>query len=276
MTIEEMRIRRKELHMTLRSLAEQSGVPLPTVQKIFAGTTSSPRYRTLKALERALEPQREVEGYSLTPPEPLSVAEEPLVYGSAVPQRVKKQGEYTLEDYLALPEERRVELIDGVFYDMAAPTSPHQLIAAEIYRQLADFIRSRGGSCIPFIAPTDVQLDCDDRTIVQPDVFVVCRRDRILRARFYGAPDLVIEVLSPSTYSKDMRLKRNKYEDAGVREYWLADPDRRRVIVYLFGEPQDIFISGFDAQVPVNIFGDECLIDFREVWNMISFLYEDE
>lgn len=82
----------------------------------------------------------------------------------------KRKGEYTLEDYYNMPEDRRVELIDGGIYDMAAPTPLHQLIAGAVYAGIRAFIRENGGDCIPFIAPADVQLDCDSRTMVQPDV----------------------------------------------------------------------------------------------------------
>ena len=141
-------------------------------------------------------------------------------------QLVPEPEKMTLEDYLALPAEQRVELIDGMFYDMAAPGYRHQSIAGEIYVQLKNFVRSRKGACLPFIAPADVQLDCDDKTIVQPDVFVVCDRKRLGETRLLGAPDMCIEVLSPSTRARDMRLKRDKYEAAGVREYWLVDPEK--------------------------------------------------
>lgn len=80
--------------------------------------------------------------------------------------QVKKQGEYTLDDYYALPDERRVELIDGVIYDMASPSSVHQLIGSEIREQLKSYIKDKKGECIPFVAPIDVQLDCDDKTMV--------------------------------------------------------------------------------------------------------------
>ncbi len=277
MTLEMMKNRRNELGWTLQELSERSGVPIGTVQKIFSGTTGSPRYKTLQALEQALGGVLEQGDYGLAQPEETIVAEEQAVYGSSALKTEKKQGEYTVEDYLALPEEQRVELIDGVFYDMAAPFNTHQVIAAELFRQIANFIRDRGGACKVFISPADVQLDRDNRTMVQPDVFIVCDRDKLNRKRTFGAPDFVVEVLSDSTRSKDMLLKLRKYQAAGVREYWIIDPDRRKVIVHLFDEGfPDTFICGFDAQVPVHVLKDECLVDFREVWDAVAFLYEEE
>ena len=124
-------------------------MPLATVQKIFNGTTASPRYKTLQALEEVLGGSPDGgSAYTVTSPELLHVGEEPVIYGSSAPGREKGQGEYTLEDYLALPQERRVELIDGTFYDMAAPATPNQRIALEISRQLENFIR-RQFSAVP-------------------------------------------------------------------------------------------------------------------------------
>lgn len=190
--------------------------------------------------------------------------------------QVKKQGEYTLEDYYALPDERRVELIDGVIYDMSAPTTIHQLIGLEIWGQLQKFIRKKKGTCIPFAAPVDVQLDCDDRTMVQPDVLVVCDRDKIIKRCVYGAPDFVVEVLSPSTKRKDSIIKLSKYISAGVREYWVVDPDKKQVVVYDFQKEDYPVIYGFGGEIPVGIFDGECQIDFAEIYEYMRFLYEKE
>ena len=189
---------------------------------------------------------------------------------------MKKQGEYTLEDYYALPDERRVELIDGVIYDMSAPTTIHQMIGSEIREQLSSFIKSKKGTCIPFAAPVDVQLDCDDRTMVQPDVLVVCDRDKIIKRCIYGAPDFVVEVLSPSTKRKDGIIKLSKYISAGVREYWIVDPDKKQVVVYDFQKEDYPVIYGFGGEIPVGIFDGECRVDFAEIYEYIRFLYEKE
>ena len=115
---------------------------------------------------------------------------------------------------------------------MSAPTSVHQLLGTEILLVLKDYIRKQHGRCVPIASPIDVQLDCDDKTMVQPDVIVVCDREKIQNRCIFGAPDFVAEVLSESTRKKDLVLKLNKYMTAGVREYWLVDPDRKKVIVY--------------------------------------------
>lgn len=259
MTIQEMRERKRELGYTYAQIAELSGVPLGTVQKIFSGATVSPRYDTLTELEKVLGGS---ESFGVSEPRP--------VY------RGKRQGEYTLKDYYEIPEDRRVELIDGVIYDMASPSSPHQMIAGLIYTKLLTHVLEKGGRCLPVISPIDVQLDCDDKTMVQPDVVVVCDRDKIIERCIYGAPDFVIEVLSRFSTKRDSVIKLNKYLAAGVREYWLIDPDRQKVLVYRFQKEEYPVIYGFESQVPVGIWDDGFAIDFREVYGHIRFLYERE
>lgn len=242
MTIEEIRRRKKELRLTTKQLSERSGVSVSTLQKILGNTTANPRYETLYALENALQ---------LGTPET-----------------------YTVEDYLALPENSRTELIDGVFYNMGAPSTIHQQISVHLSAILRDFILSNGGSCVPFSAPCSVQLDKDDKTMLEPDIFVVCDRDKILDDRVFGAPDLVIEILSPSSRPHDMRLKKAKYMNAGVREYWMIDPGKKKIIVDLYDDDLfDTFIFGFEEKVPVAIFGGNLTVNFAEIYENIRFLY---
>ena len=280
MTLEEMKVRKKEAGLSNRQLSELSGVPVGTIDKLFSGRTASPRYATLQALERVLFPAGEKKpdrsaSYTELLPEavPSGVKETPARY------RSHRQGQYTLADYLALPDERRVELIDGVFYDMSAPSIPHQTIAGFLYLVLSAFIRSGKGGCRAFIAPTDVQLDCDEKTILQPDVMIVCDRSKITYARIFGAPDFVAEVLSPSTRKKDLTLKVQKYANAGVREYWCIEPDSKLVYVYWFDgytdgpdhpeaeSPAAPFLSvhSFEEEIPVLIYDGTCTVCFKEL-----------
>ncbi|MCC8049249.1 MAG: Uma2 family endonuclease [Clostridiales bacterium] len=137
-------------------------------------------------------------GYTFEEAAPMKVSEALAEYAAS-----KHQGEYSLEDYLALPDDQRVELIDGVFYDMAAPTLIHQAISGRLLIHFSNYIAGNRGSCMAFTAPVDVQLDCDDKTIVQPDVLIICDPSKLRRERVYGAPELVVEVLSSSTSKKD-------------------------------------------------------------------------
>ncbi|MDE7030166.1 MAG: Uma2 family endonuclease [Lachnospiraceae bacterium] len=239
MTLEEMRQKKQQKGYSYAQISELSGVPLGTVQKIFSGETAHPRFATHMALERALKDSDD-----------RMLLRDGAVY-SCGSQPGKKQGEYTIEDYFATPEEIRVELIDGVLYDMAAPTFDHQKIAGEVYRQVANYILDSQVACEAGIAPIDVQLDCDDRTMVQPDVLILCNSEKILNGRVFGAPDFVLEVVSPSTKRRDYFKKLEKYEHAGVREYWILDPHKKQLYVFFFEE--DIYARMHDMTQPVPV-----------------------
>ena len=276
MTIEEMRQRKRELGLTNQMIAERSGIPLSTVQKVFAGATSSPRRETIEALERVLgQDKSAVYGDPVTSDR--MVCETSAAYNVSAVDGNSSDTEnrlYTLEDYLRLPDDQRVELIDGVFYDMAAPTTIHQSIAGFLHKKFLDFVMANKGPCFPFISPVDVQLDCDDKTVVQPDVLVVCDRTKYQNGRVFGAPDLVIEVLSPSTRRKDMQLKMYKYAGAGVREYWMVDPEKKLVVQYDLEHLGIPAIYNFQSVIPVLIWDSACRIDLGEMDETIGFLWE--
>lgn len=263
MTIEEMRQKKTELGYTYEQIALLSGLPLGTVQKVLGGITKAPRYDTLRALEKVFLPSQQSD----------MVCEPESAYQFRVE---KQQGEYTVEDYFAWPEEERIELIDGVIYDMAAPVDVHQIIAFQLGVRFNDYITKNKGECIPLAVPMDVQLDKDDKTMVQPDVIIVCDRSKFQNGRVFGAPDLIVEVLSASTRKKDMTKKLSKYQNAGVREYWMVDPKDKRVIVYshMDEEDVDIAIYTFDDIVPVKMFDGQCEVNFKEIADYISFLYQ--
>ena len=276
MTIEEMRQRKRELGFTNQMIAERSGIPLSTVQKVFAGATSSPHRETIEALERVLgQDKSAVYGDPVTSDR--MICETSAAYNGSAEDGNSSDTEnrlYTLEDYLRLPDDQRVELIDGVFYDMAAPTTIHQSIAGFLHKKFLDFVMANKGPCFPFISPVDVQLDCDDKTVVQPDVLVVCDRTKYKNGRVFGAPDLVVEVLSPSTRRKDMQLKMYKYAGAGVREYWMVDPEKKLVVQYDLEHLGIPAIYNFQSVIPVLIWDSACRIDLGEMDETIGFLWE--
>ena len=311
MTIGEMKKRKEETGLTYEMLSRLSGVPVPTLQKIFHGKTKSPRYQTMRAIEQALRiaegnedlhrsaprthrpytgmgretdysygtsAYKKTDHPDLDPQDQSGSVNSPLpMTGSDAPGMPKyiidkdgnyiwtMQGSYTVDDYLALPDEKRVELIDGVIYEMNAPRYLHQRIAGEVYRQIANFILDRGGECEVFIAPADVQLDNDNFTMVQPDVFILCDKDKSDSLRMYGAPDFVLEVISPSTKKKDFTIKLAKYMNAGVREYWIMDPYREIVMIYFFEEDDMPQICGYDEPIPVRIYGGRLKIDPKHI-----------
>lgn len=247
----EFQERMKELQVTYGEIARMSGLPVEKVRNMMEGTEKEVDYISTAALEQALFGD-----------------DTGMVFEPANAYMVKRQGDYTLDDYYnRIPDERRVELIDGVIYDMTAPTSRHQMIAGFLYNQFFKYVSDRQGSCMPMISPLDVQLDCDDRTMVQPDIALICREERITRRGIYGAPDFCIEIVSDSSRKRDYGLKVQKYMNAGVREYWIVDPKREKIVCYWFeGEDApEIMMYTFRDQVPVRVYEGELEIDFAGI-----------
>ncbi len=149
---------------------------------------------------------------------------------------IKSDRHYTYADYLNFPDDERWEIIDGVAYSMApAPSSAHQDVSGELHAQVRTQLR--GKPCKVFAAPFDVRFEDSEKTdkVVQPDLLVVCDRNKITPRGLIGAPDWIVEILSSSTAGKDQILKRGLYEKHGVREYWLVHPVDRVVTIHRMG-----------------------------------------
>ena len=159
---------------------------------------------------------------------------------------------YTIEDIYALPEGQRAELIDGRIYNMAPPNTIHQKISWKLHQAIGNYISSRHGNCDVNAAPFAVFLNKDDRNYVEPDISVICDRDKISEKGCNGAPDWVIEIVSPSSKPRDYMTKLFKYRMAGVREYWIVDPDKEMTTVYSF-EKDAVEQYSFGNEVPVGI-----------------------
>ena len=252
MKIEDMRFIKEELGLSYEMIAQGSGVSLGTVKKIFGGYVKTPRYDTMAALEAFFSVGA------------IEMREAAFEYYAGQ----KKQGEYTIEDVEKIPEKVRVELIDGKLYYLAAPTPIHQVIAGEIFVRLKSHIDKKGGDCMAGMAATDFKLDPDsNKTMVQPDVFVICDPQVLGLKRMTGAPDLVVEILSPANSESKMNEKMLKYRDAGVPEYWAVNYDNKSITVILFEDAEgnaQIHFYTFSDKVPVSIFED-CFIDFAEI-----------
>ena len=203
------------------------------------------------------------------------IRENSSVYSAARPEKL-----FSIDDYYALPDDRRVELIDGVFYDMASPGYVHQAALGELYSLFRECIQQHHMACQAFVSPCDVRLDKDDYTMVQPDMIVICGKSKselIRAARYEGAPDLVVEILSPSTQTRDQYLKLHKYRHAGVREYWIVDIDHQTVIVHRFGSEDDCTSErySFTDTIPAAISDGRCSIDFSRVLETIREYYDN-
>ena len=148
-------------------------------------------------------------------------------------EALKKDKLYTYADYVKWDTEERYELIDGIPYLMTSPTFEHQDISGNLYGLLWNFLR--GKPCKVLYAPFDVRLNAEsaDDTMVQPDILIVCDKSKIEKNCITGAPDMVIEILSPSTSRHDRVRKFNKYLQVGVREYWIVCPDDKTVETHI-------------------------------------------
>ncbi len=169
-----------------------------------------------------------------------------------------KKNECSYGDYLLWPDSGRYEIIEGVVYDMTpAPAPEHQRLLGRLHLKVAGFLE--GKECEVFIAPLDVLLPENDepdekvKTVVQPDLLVVCDAKKITPRGCRGAPDWVIEVLSPATASKDQILKRRAYEKAGVREYWVVHPTDRTIMIYRLHKAKLTFVDTYDDQAKLKV-----------------------
>jgi len=178
---------------------------------------------------------------------------------------------YTYADYLTWKGPERYQLINGEVYQMASPTVIHQAILMELSTQFNNWLK--GKPCKVFAAPLDVRLfpkkDKSDKTVVQPDLLVVCDKDKIAKNSINGAPDLIIEIVSPSNTHSELFLKFQYYLKAGVREYWVIDPEMKKVQVHLYEDSRYIStIFEDNASISVTILpGLE--IQLKDIFNQM-------
>lgn len=162
----------------------------------------------------------------------------------------------TAQDYWNLPSGERAELIDGELWDLAAPSRAHQFIQGQLVSRIDSYIKQHNGSCQVYPAPFAVNLFADDSSFLEPDVSVICDHSKLSDRGCEGAPDLVIEIVSPSSRAMDYRTKLNLYTEAGVREYLIVDPSMERTTVIRTDADADPapMIYPFATPVPVGIF----------------------
>ena len=176
-----------------------------------------------------------------------------------------KQSELTtLEQYELLPEDSHIEVFEGIPYNMASPSQEHQTISVELSTTINNYIKKQNGSCRVFCAPFDVKLNDSPLAIVQPDLLVICDKNKLDGKRCNGAPDFIIEIVSPASRKMDYLLKLFKYHSAGVREYWIVDIAKNRITVYNFNHDYSIEEYSFTDTVKAGIYED-LSIDFSEI-----------
>ncbi|MBR1599828.1 MAG: Uma2 family endonuclease [Lachnospiraceae bacterium] len=161
---------------------------------------------------------------------------------------------YTIDYIYSLPDGKRAELIDGQIYDMAPPARTHQRLVSQLNVKIVNHINSNSGSCEVYPAPFAVFLNNDEHTYVEPDISVICDKNKLDERGCHGAPDWIIEIVSPSSIQMDYMTKLAKYNDAGVREYWIVNPIKNTVMVYIFGDEWEANQYSFDDEIQVHIY----------------------
>lgn len=248
MNIGKIRSKKEELHITTADLSVLSGVPIGTINKILNGETASPRYATVKALEKAL-----------------CIDESISEIGQMI-QKAMEGSEHTCEEFYTLPQEIKVELINGKFYSLEVPSMEHQMLIGNLYTKLYALNEKHKQNYFVVSAPIAVQFSECQNTIVQPDIIIMNMDVKETKEKsVVGTPSLVIEVLSDESRVKDGKLKLNQYQEAGVNEYWIVDGENKKVYVYKLQE--DVFPIQYGAQekIPLDIWGENVVVDFFEV-----------
>lgn len=186
---------------------------------------------------------------------------------------IKPNEKYTYADYKTWNDDERCEIINGVIYNMSpAPRRLHQKVSGNIFAKIHNYLENK--PCEVYDAPFDVRLpltkegsDFDIDTVVQPDIVVICDKSKLDDAGCIGAPDIVIEIISESTASKDLKIKFNLYEKSGVKEYWIVFPDEKVIQIFKlkngeYGKPE---VYGIDDKIEVKYLGN-LVIDLKEAF----------
>lgn len=185
---------------------------------------------------------------------------------------LKPEQKYSYADYLTWGEDERWEILEGVPFMQATPSRIHQEISGELYRQFANYLQEK--PCKIYHAPFCVRLDNekndkDIKNVVEPDITVICDSSKLDERGCKGSPDIIIEILSPSTAKKDRVIKFNKYEKAGVKVYWIVEPDQKLLSVFSlqsdgrYGRPE---MYTDEDKINVSIFPD-LVIDLKSVFD---------
>ncbi len=207
----------------------------------------NPKFLSLEASASSLTPMKN--GYPHKPTKN-------QIESEVLPMALAQEKIYTIEDIYALPDGQRAELIDGQIYNMAPPTTNHQRLVAKLSHQILSHIDAKGGNCEVFPAPFAVFLNKDDLNYVEPDISVICDKSKLDKRGCNGAPDWIIEIVSPSSRKMDYSTKNTLYSNTGVREYWIVDPDKERTTIYRYQQDSAPMIFMFDQDIPVSIYDE--------------------
>lgn len=252
-------ILRDSLGITQKELALISGVHQADISNIERGL-ANPSIETVGKLVRAMDRHLDFDFKTKS-----ELDDELIVPGNLAMYLAswKRQGDYCVQDIMDLPEGIHAELIDGVIYDMASPTTEHQRVAGNMYYRFRQYIEENKGNCEVFIAGMGVVMEESDKYLFEPDMTIVCNPDNIGQ-RLITTPDFVLEITSPSNASRDYRLKASVYRKMGVREYWLIDLQRECLIIYDYINDMEE-LHRFTETVGVKIYDNRLKINLAEL-----------
>ena len=268
MNIADLVARKKALKLTNKKLADLTGIPVSTINKILGGVTKSPGYDTLLAIEDAIGKIEKASGkipkyeYHKSIDQPMMVRET-----SNYALNTRK---YTEDDINNLPEGDLAELIDGVLLFKGMPSLTHERIISKLSFKISDFIQRNGGSCEVFSSHYAMRLqnEDDETNIFLPDIMVVCNKDIMKEDCLDGAADWIIEVVSPGTSKNDYQKKVYHYRKGGIREYWIIDPIKNVLTVFDFNSEKEcrqegITIYSWDENISSMVFTglEVCMAD---------------
>ncbi|WP_029230756.1 Uma2 family endonuclease [Butyrivibrio sp. VCB2006] len=293
MDISELKQRKKALKLTTAELAYLAELPVSTVSKIMTGETRNPTYATIEKIDKALfheemlhrlsEYIRYLQEYMRSNPElevdqikfeksyrkEKNLGNDPIPFairegdedGNLAPMRDTRATVALMHE---IGEDKTLELMDGHIIYNEAPGIGHQRLVQRLGKAIDAFIEANKGKCQMFNVGVNVRLDEDDYTMLIPDIAVACEPDIIDENGINGAPDWIIEVVSKSTRRRDYNDKMHKYMHAGVREYWIVDPDKEKVTTYIEGEPMMAYIYSFEDDIPVYIYDGKLKIRIKD------------
>ena len=263
MDVKELKQRKNNLKLTTARLAELAELPVGTVSKIMTGETKNPTITTIDKIDKALageELRRRLIAYrqlfeQYINGHPLEKIDLKRFQKTHYDGPVKGNGQRVDASVLnEFGEDKTVEILDGYLIFNQSPGIAHQRLVQNIGKKIDQFIEKHHGPCQMFNVGVNVKPDEDDYTVLIPDIAVICNPEMIRDDCIFGPPDWIIEVTSPSTRHRDYNEKMHKYMASGVREYWIVDPEKERVITYIEGEPMMAYVYGFDESIPVYIY----------------------
>ena len=298
MNVSDLKKRKKALKLTTKELAYMAELPVSTVSKIMTGETKNPSYLTVDILDKTLlreEAERRTRAYlnametyiAEHPDEEFEPEDFEKQYradhnldDAPIPYAVPKDSDYpqsgnlaydrdnglmNIDEYCKLGESRNYELLDGHLIVNENPKVRHNRVVQKVWLSIYRYIEEHGGPCEAFMPSINTRFAGDDMTCLGPDIVVVCDPDNVDDFGTIDAPDWIIEVTSKSTRGRDYNEKRRKYMECGVREYWIIDIQKDKVVVYLKEEPEVAHAYSFDDRIPVSIYNGEHVICVNEL-----------